>query len=148
MKIALACSPGGHMLQLQQLKNVWKDYDTVWITFRRQMSEELAKTAKVRFIIDPRRNPLLLLFNVAQSLLSALIIRPKVVIANGGGVVVPFCWLAYLFGAKIIFIESFSRVERPSWSGRLIHPIASLFIVQWKNLVRFYPKAVYGGPIF
>ncbi len=136
------------MLQLQRLGEVWKGHDCTWVTFRRGMSEELSRSEKVRFVVDPGRNPLKMLVNAFQGLLSALLLRPGVVVANGGGVVVPFCWWARLFGARIIFIESFSRVEHPSWSGRLVHPIASLFIIQWPKLAEFYPGAVYGGPIF
>jgi len=136
------------MHEMQRLKDIWNEHETVWVTFRRGMSEELSKKEKVRFITDPGRNPLRLLTNIFQGLMAALSIRPRVVVANGGGVVVPFCWWARMMGAKIVFIESFSRVEHPSWSGRLVHPIASLFIIQWPNLAKFYPKAVYGGPIF
>lgn len=136
------------MLQLQRLGEVWKENDCTWVTFRRGMSEEILEMGKVRFMVDPKRNPLRLIVNMFQSFFAAMSLRPKVVIANGGGFVVPFCWWARMFGAKIVFIESFSRVEHPSWSGRLVHPIASLFIVQWPKLAGFYPKAVYGGPIF
>lgn len=148
MRVALACSPGGHMLQLRQLQPVWNKHDCTWVTFRRGMSEELSRDQKVAFAADPGRNPMKLLANILQGLWLALKLRPEVVVANGGGVVVPFCWWARLFGAKIVFIESFSRVDRPSWSGRLVHPIASLFIIQWPLLKRFYPKAIHGGPIF
>ena len=33
-------------------------------------------------------------------------------------------------------------------TGRLIYPIADLFIVQWKEMLKLYPKAVYGGSIY
>jgi len=136
------------MTQLQHLQKIWDKHDCTWVTFRRGMSEDMAKTHKVRFVVDPGRNPLLMLVNLFQAFVLALRLRPRVVIANGGGVVVPFCWWARLMGAKVVFIESFSRVDHPSWSGSLIHPIASLFIIQWPGLARFYPKAVNGGSIF
>ena len=29
-----------------------------------------------------------------------------------------------------------------------IYPIADLFIVQWEEMLKLYPKAVYGGAIY
>lgn len=147
-KLCLACSPGGHMLQMLQLGDLYKKYDRFFFTFKRGMSEELSKKEKVVFVADSRRSPLRLAKNTFQSLFVFLKERPDIIIANGGGFVVPFCYIAKLFRRKIIFIESFSRVEEPSWSGRLLHPLSNIFIVQWKPLLKFYKKAVYGGAIF
>ena len=33
-------------------------------------------------------------------------------------------------------------------TGKLIYPIADLFIVQWKEMLKLYPNAIYGGSIF
>jgi len=148
MKIALACSPGGHMLQTRRLEAVYEKHDAFFYTFRRGMSEELAKTRRVVFVEDTKRNPFFIIVGFLQSLFQALKERPNVVIANGGGFVVPFCWWCKLFGSKIAFIESFSRVESPSISGKLVHPIADLFIVQWEGMRKFYSKAIYGGAVF
>lgn len=108
----------------------------------------MAKKEKVFFVRDPGKNPLNLLINIFQSLLIFIKQMPDVVLSTGAGVAVPICYIAKLFGKKVIFIESFSRVNKPSLSGILVHPIADLFIVQWKSLIKFYKKAVYGGSIF
>ncbi len=147
-KLCLACSPGGHMLQMQQLSGLYKKYNHFFFTFERGMSKELSKKEKVVFVTDARRSPARLIKNIVQSFFVFVKERPDIVIANGGGFVVPFCCFAKIFRKKLVFIESFSRVEKPSWSGRLAHPLANLFIVQWKPLLKFYKKAVYGGPIF
>ena len=74
--------------------------------------------------------------------------KPDAVIATGADVTVPVCYAAKLLGKKVIFSESFCRPYSASISGRLVYPIADLFIIQWKELGKFYPKAVYGGSIF
>ncbi|MDI6807228.1 MAG: PssD/Cps14F family polysaccharide biosynthesis glycosyltransferase [Candidatus Aenigmarchaeota archaeon] len=148
MKICLACSPGGHLLQIMQLKRIYEKYDHFFLTFRRGMTEDLLKNERVYFIKDPKRNPLELLLNFLQTLTIFLKEKPDVVISTGAGVAVVSCFLAKLFGRKVIFIESFSRVTQPSISGRLVYPVSDLFIIQWKNLLEYYPKAVYGGSIF
>jgi UDP-N-acetylglucosamine:LPS N-acetylglucosamine transferase len=131
-----------------QLKNIYKKYDHFFFTFKRSMSKELEKKEKIHFVIDPRRNPLSLGANFLQSFLVFFKEKPDVIIANGGGVVLPLCYISKLFNKKIIFIESFSRVFEPSLTGRLINPLADLFIVQWERLLRFYKNAKYGGSIF
>ena len=30
-------------------------------------------------------------------------------------------------------------------AGKFIYPIADLFVVQWKEMLKLYPKAVYWG---
>ena len=49
---------------------------------------------------------------------------------------------------KIIFIESFARVDGSSLTGKLMKKVADLYIVQWKELLESVPNAVYGGSIF
>ena len=148
MNICLACSAGGHLLQILQLKKIYKNYNHFFLTFKRPMAKHLSKTEKVYFVKDPERNPLKLITNFFESFAVFLKEKPDVVIANGGGVVVPFCFISKIFGKKIIFIESLSRVFQPSLSGQTLYPIADLFIVQWKRLLKFYKKAKYGGTIF
>jgi beta-1,4-N-acetylglucosaminyltransferase len=52
------------------------------------------------------------------------------------------------YSGKNIFIESFAKSSIPTLSGRIIYPIADLFIVQWGGTKKRYPKAVYGGSIY
>ena len=148
MKICIAGSTGGHLLQLLQLSQIYSKHNHFFLTFKRPMSESLAKKEKVFFIKDPGKNPLNLLINIFQTLSIFIKQQPDVVISTGAGVAVPICYIAKIFGKKVIFIESFSRVHEPSLSGIFVHPIADLFIVQWKPLLKFYKKAVYGGSIF
>lgn len=136
------------MLQMTQLEAIYKKYGHFFFTFERGMSKELSKKERVVFVVDTRRNPIRLIKNIMQSFFVFIKERPDIIIANGGGFVIPFCYFSKLFRKKLVFIESFSRVEKPSWSGRLAHPFADLFIVQWKPLLRHYKKAVYCGPIF
>lgn len=74
--------------------------------------------------------------------------RPDVVITTGALVSYPICVIAKLFRKKIVYIESFARVNSKSLTGRLIYPISDLFLVQWKEMLELYPKAKYVGGIF
>lgn len=148
MKICIACSAGGHLTEVLFLKDLFNKYDHFFVTFKRQDSIELSKKEKVYFIEDPKRNPIKLFKNIFQSLFIFLKEKPSLVISTGAGVVVPFCYFAKLFGSKIIFIESFCRTDIPSFSGKMIYPIADLFFVQWKMLSQKYgKKAIFAGQV-
>jgi len=148
MKICLTSSAGGQLLQILQLENVYKKYDYFFLTFRKTTTQSLARKEKVHFVIMPERNLLKILLSFLQSLVIFFKENPDIIVSTGSGVTFPICFYARIFGKKVIYIESFSRVNFPSFTGRLLYRISDLFIVQWKPLLRYYKNAVYGGPIF
>lgn len=85
------------------------------------------------------------LHSLAQLLPILRRVRPQAVLANGPSLAVPAALLGKLLGARIIYVESASRVQRMSTSGRLVYPFADLFIVQWPDLQTRYRKAIYAG---
>ena len=74
--------------------------------------------------------------------------KPDVVITTGALIAFPFCLLAKLSGSKVVYIESFARVTNGSLTGKLVYPFADEFLVQWKSMLKIYPKAKYVGGIF
>jgi UDP-N-acetylglucosamine:LPS N-acetylglucosamine transferase len=74
--------------------------------------------------------------------------RPKVIITTGAGVAVPFAWVGRLRGARVVYIESFTRIDRPSLSCRMISPVAHRVYVQWPELARRVRGARYAGNVF
>ncbi|RKP12483.1 oligosaccharide biosynthesis protein Alg14-like protein, partial [Piptocephalis cylindrospora] len=72
-------------------------------------------------------------------------------LCNGPGTSVPLAMLIFLpkilgFSTPpIIYVESFARVKTLSLSGRLLYPIVDLFLVQWADLAKAWPKAQYHG---
>ena len=70
------------------------------------------------------------------------------VITTGAGVVVFLCVFCKVLGAKLVFLESMAKVERPTLTARLLYPFADLFIVQWPGLREFFPKAQFVGRLF
>ena len=74
--------------------------------------------------------------------------RPRAVVTTGAGVAVPFCYVGRLFRARVVYVESFSRIVEPSLTARLVHPVATAFFVQWPALQPRFRKAVHRGAIF
>src|SRR3989344_895555 len=147
-KICLACSGGGHLTELMQLQDFYSRTNHFFVTFKRPNSSGLAENEKTYFLNDPKRNPLGLIINFFSSLKIFLKEKPFAVVSTGAGVAVPMCFIGKLFGAKIIFIESYCRINTPSLSGRMVYPVADLFIVQWPEMKKFFPKAAYFGGFF
>jgi hypothetical protein len=58
---------------------------------------------------------------------------------------VPIALLGRLMGAKIIFIETGSRVTSLSLTGRIMLKVADLFFVQWEQLQKRYPQTIFAG---
>jgi beta-1,4-N-acetylglucosaminyltransferase len=146
LKVCVACSPGGHLVQVRQLAQIYEKYDYFYFTFSGTVAESLAYDSRVRTIPNiVRRNPVSWLFGAFLSAKIALVERPDVVITTGAGVVVFFCIFSKLLGAKIIFIESMAKVEKPTLTARLLYPFSDLFLVQWSNLKKFFPKARFEG---
>ena len=149
IKICIACSTGGHMVQAKQLAPVYGKYNHFFFTFKGGVADNMKKTNRVRAIPNiVKRNPWSWMVGAILSAHAAFIERPNVVITTGAGIVVFFCIFAKLFGTKLIFIESMARVERPTLTARMLYPFADLFLVQWPGLLKYFPKAKYAGRLF
>jgi len=152
-KVLFISSLGGHLTQLLQLKPLFEKYDYHIITEKSVITEELSATYKMSFLMYGARNyPFKYIFkftfNLFMSLIYFIRMKPDVIVTTGAHTSVPMCYIAKLFGKKVIFIESFAKTSTPTLSGRMVYPIADLFIVQWETMKKHYPKAVYGGSIY
>lgn len=136
------------MTEIKQLKSFYEKKEHFFVTFERPNSKELAEKKKVYFVTDPKRNPVAFLLVFIQSALVFLKEKPKIIVSTGAGAAIPICLIGKLFGSKIIFVESYCRITRPSLSGKIFYKFADLFIVQWPELLKFFPKAKYWGAFF
>jgi UDP-N-acetylglucosamine:LPS N-acetylglucosamine transferase len=146
--VLLVCSSGGHLLQLLALRDVWEPYQRHWVTSDRSDARSLLKDEPVTYAYWPTsRNVKNLLRNamVAWGLVRRR--RPIVILTTGAATAVPFAWIGRLHGARVVYVESLTRIERPSLSLRLISPVASRLYVQWPELVRAVPKGRYVGSV-
>ena len=137
------------MVQARQLAAAYEEYDHFYFTFKGGVVDEMNKTSRIRAIPNiVKHNPLSWIIGAVLSAHAVLVERPDVVISTGAGIVVFFCIFAKLLGAKLIFIESMARIEKPTLTARFLYPFADLFIVQWPNLLKFFPRAEFFGRLF
>lgn len=149
-KIAWIASSGGHILELSQLKNLWLKYDGFLVTEKGEFEEISMK--KTYYIRQMNRRDILSWFTLMTLFARAFSIlhKEKVthIVSTGAMCSFPFIVIGKMMGCKIIYIESFARVDDQSLTGRLVYSISDLFIVQWPELLKKYPKAILGGSIF
>jgi beta-1,4-N-acetylglucosaminyltransferase len=148
-ELLLVCSCGGHLLTLTSLRSSWEDYSRVWVTFDKSDSRSLLAGERLVFAYGPtNRNLKNALRNLAVAWRTIRAVRPKVVLTTGAGVAVPFAWVGRLFGARVVFVESISRIEDLSLSARLVAPICDRIYVQWPELQGGSRRLRYAGQAF
>ena len=149
LKLCLVCSAGGHLTQMQRLLPAFEGRDYFFVTHTAESSRHLKRAYLINYRQGYIRERITWLFTILIALRILLKERPDVVISTGGGeIAVPFCYVGKLLGAKVILVESLTRISTRSAAGRLIYPIADLFLVQWQSLIRLYgSKAQYWGSV-
>ena len=147
--VLLVASSGGHLLQLVQLKDEWPRGERAWVTFPTADAHSLLAGEQVWFAHHPTNRSIR---NLLRNMLLAVSLvrkhRPRAIVTTGAGVAVPFCYVGRLFGARVVFIESFSRITEPSLTARLVYPVANDFFVQWPELQSRFRRARFEGQLF
>lgn len=154
-KVLFISSTGGHLNELLQLSCLFEKYDYHIITEKDKSSEALKIKYgdKISYLPYGTRSKLLTyifkyFYLCLKTIYYYLKLRPKVIVTTGTHTAGPMCYLGKIFGSKIIYIETYANRNKKTATGRLIYPIADLFIVQWEEMLKLYPKAVYGGSIY
>jgi len=141
MKLCLVSSSGGHLLQLHLLEEWWSKYERFWVTFKKEDAISLLEEERVYWAYFPtNRNIKNLIKNTYFAFKILFKEKPDVFVSTGAGVAVPFFYLGKLMRKKLIYIEVFDRIDSPTLTGRLVYPITNIFILQWEEQKKFYPK--------
>src|SRR5438132_3965652 len=149
VEVLLVCSAGGHLLQLYLLRAAWQDIPHAWVSLEREDALSLLSTEETVFYgYGPTtRSALNLTRNLRVALTLLWKLRPHVIITTGAGIAVPFAWIGRLTGARIVYVESLTRIDKPSLTCRLIRPIADRVYVQWPELAANLPESRYAGTV-
>ncbi|MDK2967456.1 PssD/Cps14F family polysaccharide biosynthesis glycosyltransferase [Lacrimispora sp.] len=149
MKICLVGSSGGHLTHLYMLKSFWQDKERFWVTFNKDDAKSLLKDEKIISCYYPTNRSLkALLINTRLAFKTIRKEKPDIIISSGAAVAVPFFYIGKLFGARLIYIEVYDRIDKSTITGKLVYPITDKFIVQWEEMKKIYKKAINLGSIF
>lgn len=138
-----AASAGGHLDLLRAIApDVVASHEPVWVTSQTPRGERLRRDAEeVELLPEYGRSPAGAIRNVLAAARVVLRRRPRTVVTSGAGVVAPFCLLARLTGARLLYVETMARVSTPSMTARLLSRVASRVVVQWPELASELPRA-------
>ncbi len=149
IKVCLVGSSGGHLDHLYILRPFWEGKERFWATFDKEDARSQLKGEKIYPVYYPSNRSLkALIINTHRAIKILRKERPDLIISAGAAPAVPFFYIGKLFGAKLIYLETFDRINKASLSGKLCYKIADLFIVQWEQMKEVFPKAVYYGSLF
>jgi len=148
LRICLAASAGGHITQLLRLAESWEGYDTFCVTTTDVVRGKLGEYGKVYIVGECNRKHFLrAIFVLIRCITVVLRERPNVAISTGAAAGCMICFLGKLLGAKIVWMDSITNVERISLSGRMVRYIADLFLVQWPELAEQNSNTEYVGAV-
>lgn len=146
-KICLVSASGGHFEQLCKLKPLLEKYDGFIVTEKTKFALESDYFVTQTGVGDPGwiKNSIKLFLEIKKIWKKE---KPDVIISTGTYISLPFMILCKLYKKKFIYIETFARVTDTTRAGKVMYRFADLFIYQWPELKKFYPKGVYGGSIY
>ena len=163
--VMFACNQGGHFSQMMALNELFEKYDSVLITDNIRASKEMPALNKIRNIEiiegeNTRRGKFSGNESGSRWTFIAVYIKmlfscnkvwkkykPKVIISTGSNIAVPLFLVGKLRGSKIIFIETRAKVFARSMTGILVRRMANQIYVQWPEMLKLYPEAMYCGTL-
>ena len=121
-KLLLAASTGGHLAQLIRMAPaLGASDDSLWVTFRTPQSESLLRGRRVMYV------PYIRARDLSGTLAAARLIGQALkneafseAISTGSAIALSALPMARAHGVPATYIESISRVNGPSLSGRLL----------------------------
>jgi UDP-N-acetylglucosamine:LPS N-acetylglucosamine transferase len=146
MKICIVSSCGGHLTEVRELAPAYAGYDYFFV-LDREIALPPDMQGKVYFIRTSERD-LHFFSQMWQAWKIFRRERPQVILSTGAGPAVPFSIVGrWLFGAKVVFVETVARIQAPSLTGRIMYRLAHRFFYQWEGLKTYFPKGQYGGSL-
>ena len=141
IKVCLVGSSGGHLTHLYMLKPFWSTRERFWVTFDKEDARSLLKDEKMYPCYFPTNRSLKALIKntkIAWKVLRKE--RPDLIISSGAAVSVPFFYLGKLFGAKLIYVEVFDRIDKPTCQVKWYIRLQINLLCNGKNRNRYIRK--------
>ncbi len=144
LKVCIVSSCGGHLTEVRRLKPAYDAYEHFYVLNDKALLPADME-GRTLFITHAERD-----WRVLKNIREAIAIlareRPQVILSTGAGPAVPFALVGRLFfGTRVVFVETITRIDRPSLTGRLMYYLAHDFFYQWQGLARWFPKGRCGG---
>jgi len=150
LNLCFAASSGGHYEQLMMLKPLMEKHRSFIVT---EKTKYQAKTEFPTYYLYQVNRKEIFFFPkmIANSFLTLRILmkeKPDAIICTGVVAMIPLCLLAKMMKKKLVYLESFAKVKTPTISGKFLYPFVDRFYVQWEDMLKIFPEAVYKGGIY
>ncbi len=146
MRVCIVSSCGGHLTEVRCLRPAFEAYEHFYVLNDKAILPADMQ-GKTIFISHSERDWRLIL-NLWEALRILRREKPDVLLSTGAGPIVPFAIVGRLFfGTKVVFVETVTRINQPSLTGRIMYRLADDFFIQWESLRQFFPMARYGGTL-
>ncbi len=146
MKIGLICNMGGHLTEMLFLMEAFDKHEIFFITYNDPRINKLNyKKYLLGYIGTDFCKMVRAFFKIFNILIKE---KPNLIISTGSEIAIPAFIFAKLMGIKSIYIETWSRVNNKSRTGRILYFVTDVFLVQWQDLLKEYgKKARYVGGV-
>jgi len=158
MKIGIISSTGGHLTEALSAFESFEGHDCFLViqdfpSVKGIQLDEISRIYHLRIFLNYSiwTGVLLSLFvNLFQLISIFWKEKPDLLFSTGAEVAIPAFFIGkYLFGTKLILLESLARIRDLSSTGKVLYRISNLYLVQWPELLKKAgPKAVYQGRLF
>lgn len=149
LKICCISSSGGHWEELKMLKPLEDNFKCFYVT---EKTKYLKSTEDIYLIQQINRREKMMLLKLIIILFQSLIIfykeKPDVIISTGALSIIPMFLIGKLFKKKLIFIESFAKLETKTMTGKFVSRFTDITIIQWETMLKQYPDAKNFGTIY
>ena len=147
-RVCLVASAGGHLTELLLVRRAFEDLDLVVATYYGPRLGDVRSLGRVYVQPNIGKKPMQMAWAFVFAAFVLVRERPSVVLSTGSEIAIPYFAVALLLGIRRVFVETFTRVEAPSFTGRWLYHLSDAFFVQWRGLLRSYgSKARYEGPV-
>ena len=145
-KVCIVSSCGGHLTEVRCLFPAYRDFNHFYVLNDKALLPDDMQ-GKTYFITHSERDWKFMI-NLWEAFTILHNQRPDIILSTGAGPAVPFALIGRLFfHTRVIFIETITRVNHPSLTGRIMYRLAHDFFYQWQGLNKYYPKGIHGGPL-
>ncbi|MEB3336519.1 MAG: PssD/Cps14F family polysaccharide biosynthesis glycosyltransferase [Leptolyngbyaceae bacterium] len=146
MKLLLACTSGGHFSTMKDLRQFWSLHERVWVTDFKADTKSIQEQEKVYWLpYQAPRDLMALILNIPAVVKLVTAEKPDLIVSTGASIAIGFAMAAKLMRIRFVYVESISRSEDLSISGKVVYWLADDFYVQWHGLTAKYPKAIFQG---
>lgn len=141
INICIPSSCGGHLKEVLLFESVIKNQNVYYI-LNDKLNNKLFLSENNVFFITHIENYFKLYINFIEAYAILKKIKPQLIISTGASPAVVISIISkFFYNSKIVFLESITRIKKPSRTARIMYYLSDVFIIRNISLKKYFPKA-------